>query len=145
MANVQLGNDLLITLLVLVLKIVEKTSAITNHLDQAVPGTMVLRVPFQVIGKLLNPFGKNSYLHIGRTSVTIMTLKLFLDGFLVYLAHFTALYPVFLVFSLYVSRHYICLKIVCKAILESFSCTDSQGPAPHETAPFGADNTVFSD
>ena len=85
--NIQLGNELVIALLIFLLEIIEKASAIANHLDETISRTMVFLVPFQMFGQLLYPFGQKSNLYIRRPRITLVPLKLLLDSFLINVAH----------------------------------------------------------
>ena len=68
----ELGDDGAVTLDVLGHQIVQHLAALTDHLQQAAAGVVVLLVDLQVLGELVDAGGENGDLHLGRTGVGLM-------------------------------------------------------------------------
>mgnify|MGYP000202359935 CR=1 FL=1 len=70
LTDAQLGNDSTVTLDVLSHQIVQHLAALTDHLQQATTGVVVLLVDLQVLGQLVDASGQNGDLNLGRTGVS---------------------------------------------------------------------------
>ena len=67
--DVELLNKRTISIDVLGLQIVKKTTSLTYHLVETASGVVILLVVLQMLGELLNPCGKESYLYFGGTGI----------------------------------------------------------------------------
>jgi len=61
-----------VTLDVVLKKVVEELSSLTDHLLHAAAGVVVLGVLLKVLGELADSFGKNSDLYLGRAGVAFV-------------------------------------------------------------------------
>ena len=94
LSDAELGDDSSVTLDVVLCQVVQQTAALTDHLEQALTGVVVLLVDLQVLGELVDALGKDSDLNLGRTGVVCMglvgfdysSLLLFGDHFLIFLS-----------------------------------------------------------
>jgi len=89
-------NDGTVTIDVLLHEIVKKISSVTDHLEQTVSGVMVHLVNFEVLGELFYTLGKNSYLYLGGTCVSLMNgILLDYAVFCFFLDHFVSPHNLF--------------------------------------------------
>src|SRR5690606_34162520 len=70
--------------LVLALEIVKQTAALRNHGEQATSGVVILLVVLEVLGQVLDAFGKQCNLHLRRTGIALYSGKLGQDGLLAF-------------------------------------------------------------
>ena len=64
LTETKLCYDSTVTLDVLHLKVSEKITSVTDHLKQATTRMMVIMIGLQMLVKLVDATGKNSYLHL---------------------------------------------------------------------------------
>ena len=57
-------DDLVIALNVYALEVVQKTSALRDHLEQAAPRMVIFLVRLEMLGQLVNSLAKQSNLHL---------------------------------------------------------------------------------
>lgn len=69
LSQAQAINDLLISLPVLSLQVLEETGPSTDHLQQSSPRGVVLLVRFQVFRQLLDSAGQQRDLHLRRAGI----------------------------------------------------------------------------
>ena len=67
--DIELLNQVTISIDVLRLQIVKKTTSLTYHLVETASAVIILLVVLQMLGELLNPCGKESYLYFGGTGI----------------------------------------------------------------------------
>ena len=72
LSDTQLGDQGTIALDVLLLQVVQQAPALTDHLQQAPVGVLILGVVLHVNGQLVDPLGQNGDLDLGRTGVGLM-------------------------------------------------------------------------
>ncbi len=65
LSQVQLGKYGTVTLYIGFLEIVEQAAALTNHLQKAATGVVILLVLLKVLVKVVDAIGKQSYLYLG--------------------------------------------------------------------------------
>jgi hypothetical protein len=65
-------NQFVVSADVLPIKVVQQSSSLSNQLEQTALGMKVVFVLRHMIGQLLYPIGKQSYLHLGRTGVAFL-------------------------------------------------------------------------
>ena len=102
-ANSENLNQGLVVLTVFALEVVQQSTARVDHLDQTMTGAMVFSVLLHVVGQFLNPLGEQCYLYVRGPRVLLVKLKLFLNRFLVYLAHCLLLFLLLLLLLLVVT------------------------------------------
>src|SRR5690606_2818641 len=71
-----------VPLAVLALQVVEQAPPLPDHLVKSAPGVVVLLVHPQVLGQLVDAGGQNGHLHLRRTGVALMLLKVGDDALL---------------------------------------------------------------
>ena len=86
-AQVQLLDDRAVTLDIVLLKVTEKVSSVTDHLQHAAAAVMVLVVCLEVLGKSVDAMGKDRDLNLGRTGVTLVGSVLLNNGLLFVFQH----------------------------------------------------------
>ena len=87
LSQAELANDRAVTLDVVLLQVVQKTSSLTDHLLQTATAVEVLLVDFQVLGQVSDAVGQNSNLYFGGTSVALVSSVLRDDVVLKFLLH----------------------------------------------------------
>ena len=65
LSQVQLGKYGAVTLYIGFLEIVEQAAALTNHLQKAATGVVILLVLLKVLVYVVDAIGKQSYLYLG--------------------------------------------------------------------------------
>ena len=68
-------------------QIVEQRAALTDHLEEAAAGVMILLVDLQVLGEVVDALGKQSDLYLGRACVTLVSSVLLHDSSLFFFQH----------------------------------------------------------
>ncbi len=68
-------------------KVVEERSALTDHLEEAASGVMILLVDLEVLGQVVDSLGEKSDLNFGRTCVTLMSRVFLHDSKLFFFQH----------------------------------------------------------
>lgn len=68
LADAQLLNDGAIPFDILLHQVIEQIAAVTNHLQKAAAGMVVLLVYLQVFGQIVDSLGENGDLDLGRTA-----------------------------------------------------------------------------
>ena len=81
LADTETGDDGTVTLDVGFDEVVEKTLSLTDHLEKAASGVVVVLVLLQVLGEVVDSLGEDRDLHFGRTGVALVNGVLFDDGF----------------------------------------------------------------
>ena len=97
LTQAELCDDRTIAVDVLLGKIVQKASALTDHHQKAAAGMVVVLVDAKVLGELVDPGGQNSDLDLGRTGVAGMGRVLLDDSSLFFFAHHSV-FPPFKIF-----------------------------------------------
>ena len=87
LSQAELANDRAVTLDVVLLQVVQKTSSLTDHLLQTAAAVEVLLVDFQVLGQVSDAVGQNSNLYLRRTCVAFVGSVLLDDVCLEFLLH----------------------------------------------------------
>ena len=87
LSQAELANDRAVTLDVVLLQVVQKTSSLTDHLLQTAAAVEVLLVDFQVLGQVSDAVGQNSNLYFGRTCVALVSSILRDDVVFEFLLH----------------------------------------------------------
>ena len=81
---------------ILLSEVVEKLLYVADHFGQTSLRVEVLGVLLHVLGKLIDTVGKNSYLNLGRTGVSLVDLVLLDEGGLSFLCnHFSSPFFIF--------------------------------------------------
>lgn len=69
LTNLELLDQITISIDVLRLQIIKKTASLTNHLVKTASAVIVLLVVLKVLGELLDSCGKKRYLYFGGTGI----------------------------------------------------------------------------
>src|SRR5215204_6305798 len=77
-ANAELLDQRAVARLVLALDVVEERAALGDHLQEATPGMVVLGVGLEVLGQVVDAFGQDCDLDLGRPGVAGL-MPMFLD------------------------------------------------------------------
>ncbi len=72
-------EDILVTLLILALKIIQQLAAGVNHFDQSVTRAMILAVGLEMISESRDAIGQQSDLDAGRAAILLVALKIFFN------------------------------------------------------------------
>ena len=73
LSETELFNDRTVAVDVSLLKVTEKVSSVTNHLQHTAAAVMVLVVSLEVLGKVLDSVGQKCDLNLGRTCVAFVS------------------------------------------------------------------------
>lgn len=65
LSQVQLVKNVTITLYIGFLKIIEKAATLTNHLQKAATGMMIILMLLKMLVEVVDTLGKQSYLNLG--------------------------------------------------------------------------------
>ena len=87
MAQVQLVDQVFITIGFCFAQIIEQTPAMRDHLKQAASRRMIFPIGLKVLGQVLDPAGKECDLHIRAAGILFMQLELLEIRRLVALCH----------------------------------------------------------
>ena len=87
MAQVQLVDQIFITIGFCFAQIIEQTPAMRDHLKQAASRRMIFPVGLEVLSQMLDPTGEKCDLHIRAAGIFFMQLKLLKVRRLVTLCH----------------------------------------------------------
>ena len=87
LTDTESGDDRTISLDVDLDQIVEQRTALTDHLEEAAAGVMMLLVDLEVLGQVVDPLGKERDLNLGRTCVTLVSSILLHDSSLFFFQH----------------------------------------------------------
>ena len=88
LSDVQLLDDRAVTLDIYLLKVSEKVSSVTDHLEKSAAAVVVLMVSLEVLGKSVDAICEDRDLNLGRTCVALVGLVLVDDRLLnVFLEH----------------------------------------------------------
>ena len=68
-------------------QVVEQRAALTDHLEEAAAGVMVLLVDLEVLGEVVDALCEQSDLYLGRACVTLVSSVLLHDSSLFFLQH----------------------------------------------------------
>src|SRR5687768_5818641 len=79
-AQAQAADDLGVARVVLLLQVIEQTTALPDHDQQAATGMEILLVALQMFRQILDPLGEDRDLDLGRSGV-VVALGVFLDDF----------------------------------------------------------------
>ena len=91
LSEIQSCQDGTIPLDVLLLQVVEKAPALTDHLEKAATAVMVVLVVGKVLVEVVDPLGKQRDLHLGGTGITLVEGMLG-DDFLFGLGYISSFY-----------------------------------------------------
>ena len=80
LTDVKLFDDRTISLDILLCEISEKISSVTDDLQKTSAGMMILRVILKMLVKFVDTLGKNGYLNLRRTGISLMS-RILLDNF----------------------------------------------------------------
>ena len=69
MTETKVRDDLAVTFEVCALEVVEQPAPPSDHLQQALPAVMILRVSAEVVGQVVDVLGENCDLNLGRTRI----------------------------------------------------------------------------
>ena len=72
LSDAELSDDSSVTLDVLLLQVSEHVAALTNHLQQATTGMVVVLVLLQMLGELLDALGQDCVLYCRRSGVGLV-------------------------------------------------------------------------
>jgi len=86
-AQLELLGKLVVTIRVCIVEIIQETTALSDHLEQATTGAVILLVDLQVLGQLVDALGQERNLNVGRTGVFFMQAHVFDRGFFVCFCH----------------------------------------------------------
>ena len=81
LADTEAGNDSTIALDVCLDEVIEQTLSLTDHLQKAASGVVVVLVLLEMLGKVVDSLGENSDLDFGRTCVALVESVLLDNGF----------------------------------------------------------------
>src|SRR5690348_6166510 len=70
-ADAEIGDDLAVPLDALDAEVVEQATPLTDQLEQAAPGVMILGVQLEVFGEIRDTLGQKSNLNLGRAGVAV--------------------------------------------------------------------------
>ena len=87
LAQVQLLDDGTVACDIGLLKVTEKVTSVTNHLQHAAAAVMVLVVSLEVLGESVDAMGKNRNLNLRGTGVTLVGRVLLNNGLLFVFQH----------------------------------------------------------
>jgi hypothetical protein len=76
LAELELFGYRLVTVQIDGLQIIQQTPALTDHHEQSTPRTMILFVLLQVIGQMVDALRQQRNLHIRRTGIPLVELKI---------------------------------------------------------------------
>lgn len=99
LTNTEFCYDSTVTLDVLLLKVVEKVTSSTYHLEESASGMVILLVVLQMFGKIGNSLCEDSYLYFGRTGVVFAETVSLDDSCLFFLEHHDLLHPFIILLS----------------------------------------------
>src|SRR6478672_10910438 len=74
----ELGDQAGVALLVLAAEVIEQRTALVDHHQKAAARMVVLRMGFEMLGQVVDAFGQDRDLDLGRTRV-VLALSMFLD------------------------------------------------------------------
>ena len=95
-SQAQLGNDLAVTLDIIVLQVVEEASSVTDPLLKTAAAVEVVLVCLQMLGERCDSVGQKRDLHFGRTCISFMGCVLLDNALLFVFQH--GFYFTFLIF-----------------------------------------------
>ena len=75
MPKLQLLCNRLIARQVGLMEVIQQTTALPDHFQQAASGAVVFDVLLQMLGQVINPLGQKGDLHVGGTRVPFVKLK----------------------------------------------------------------------
>ena len=87
LTQIQLFDDCAVTVDIGLLKVTEKVTSVTDHLQHAATAVVVLVVRLEVLGKSVDAMGKDRDLNLGRTGVTLVGSVLLNNGLLFVFQH----------------------------------------------------------
>ena len=87
LTDAQSRDDGTVSLDIYLGQVVEQRAALTDHLEEAAAGVMVLLVDLEVLGEVVDSPGEKSDLYLGRAGVTLMSRILLHDSKLFFLQH----------------------------------------------------------
>ena len=73
LSDAELFNNCSVTGNILLHKVVEKVTSVTNHLEKTAAGMMVLVVVLEMFVESVDSVGKNRDLHLGRSGIGFMS------------------------------------------------------------------------
>ena len=76
----QLGYETAVALHILILQVIEETTAFSDQHEQAPPAVMVLFVDLQMLGEMGNALGNQRHLDFRRTGIGGVFAELFNNG-----------------------------------------------------------------
>ena len=83
--QIKASDQLLIAAGIRTAKVIEKSFALPNHLDQTITGVMILHVGLKMSGETVDAFGEEGNLNFRGTGVLFGALKVGNDFFLFFL------------------------------------------------------------
>ena len=87
LTKTQLGDNGTIALDIRLLQIRQQVLSLTDHLQQAAAGVMILLMGAQMLGQVADALGQNRNLHLGRTGVALMNGILFDNRIFLFFQH----------------------------------------------------------
>src|SRR5690606_21965798 len=76
-AKAELLDQRAVAVLVLLLDVVEKRTALRHELQETTTGMVVLRVGLEVLGQIVDPLGQNGDLHLGGAGIACLLGEFF--------------------------------------------------------------------
>jgi hypothetical protein len=73
----QFPSDSDVAIIVSFVQIIEQTTALANHLEQAPAGAVIFIVLLQMLSQVIDPLRQQSNLNVGTTGIAVMHAKLF--------------------------------------------------------------------
>jgi len=73
LTDAELSDNSAVTLDILLLKVCKKIAAMTNHLKQTATAVVVLGVSLKMLVKRVDAVGKDSYLNLGGSGITLVS------------------------------------------------------------------------
>ncbi len=87
LTDTESGDDRTVSLDVDLDEIVEHRAALTDHLEEAATGVVILLVDLEVLCQVVDSLGEKSDLNLGRTCVTLVSSILLHDSSLFFFQH----------------------------------------------------------
>ena len=87
LTDTQSSDNRTVSLDVYLDQVVQQRAALTDHLKEAATRVMILFVDLQVLGKVVDPLGQQSNLHLGRACVALVCGILLHDRDLFFFQH----------------------------------------------------------
>ena len=87
LTNTESRDDGTVSLDIYLDEVVEQRAALTDHLEEAAAGVVILLVDLEVLGEVVDALSQQRDLYLGRTCVTLVSSILLHDSSLFFLQH----------------------------------------------------------